>query len=130
MRDALFTAIDKSGLTGKDLNERSNVSQAQIYRERKGDDLSYSNIQRLINGLPRETYHQFCTLLMVGEMTSQELADLIMVPVTQLQQKPAGAQNNGLSKHQHQESTILPLKLPTSTATRYGVGFQKPLDAR
>jgi predicted transcriptional regulator len=106
LRDALFTAIDKSGLTGKELSERANVSQAQISRFRKGEDLSYSTIQRLINGLPRETHHQFCTLLMVGEMTSQELADLIMVAVTQLQQQPYESQNHGLDKYQRKDSTI------------------------
>lgn len=96
----MFKTIDRCELTAKELSERAGVSQAQISRFRKGEDLAFSTFQRLVDGLPREAYHQFCTLLMVDQMNNQELADLIMLAVTQLQQKSAESPTNGLDKNQ------------------------------
>ena len=106
LRNALFIAIDRCGLTAKELSEQSGVSQAQISRFRKGEDLTFSTYEKLIKGLPREAYHQFCALLMVEQMNNQELGDLIMTAVTQLQKKSVELPFDGLEKNKSQQSTI------------------------
>lgn len=106
LRNALFTAIDRYGLTAKELSEKSGVSQAQISRFRKGEDLTFSTYERLVKGLPREAYHQFCALLMVEQMNNQELGDLIMTAVTQLQKKSVELTSDGLDKNKSQQSTV------------------------
>ena len=96
LRNALFAAIDKSGLTGKELSERSGVTQSQISRFRKGEDIAFLTFQRLVSGLPREAYHQFITTLMVEQMSSQELGNVIMSAVTQLQKIPTESSDKPL----------------------------------
>lgn len=86
LRDALFKAVDRAELTGKQLSEKSGVSEAQISRFRKGGDISFKNFQKLIDGLTRQAYHQFVCQLLIEQMNNQELADLIMVAVSQLSQ--------------------------------------------
>ncbi|RUS93788.1 hypothetical protein DSM106972_095470 [Dulcicalothrix desertica PCC 7102] len=106
LRDALFTAIDKYQLTAKELSEKAGVSQAQISRFRKGEDLAFSTFQRLVDGLPRDAKNHFCTLLIVGEMDNQELGEMIMVAVAQLQSRAMESHNNGLDKNKPSGTTV------------------------
>jgi len=113
LKDALFKAMDKCGLTAKELSERSGVTQAQISRFRKGEDLAFLTFQRLVAGLPREAYHQFTTTLVVEQMDSQELGNLIMSAVTQLQQKPV--ESKSVIESKPTESSDKSLELEHST---------------
>ncbi len=84
LREVLFKAAERSELTGKELSERSGVSEAQISRFRKGGDISFKNFQRLVDGLPPHAYHQFACQLLVQRMSNKELSELVIVAVSRM----------------------------------------------
>ena len=63
LRKLLFEAVEKCGVTAKELSQSSGVSEAQISRFRSGGDIAFRNFQKLVDGLPPDALHKFTSLL-------------------------------------------------------------------
>ena len=84
LRQALFKAIDLSGISAKELSEMAKVTTAQISRFRKGKDVSSSTLQRLIDGLPPDAYAHFHSIIAPKQNSEDEIANQLLQLAYQL----------------------------------------------
>lgn len=87
LRQALFKAIELSGISAKDLSEMANVTPTQISRFRKGKDVSSSTLQRLIDGLPPDAYAHFHSIIAPKQNSEDEIANQLLQLAYQLKKK-------------------------------------------
>ncbi len=107
LRQALFKAIDLSGISAKELSEIAKVTPTQISRFRKGKDISSSTLQRLIDGLPPEAYAHFHSIIAPKQNSNNEIADQLFQLAHQLK-KNSKSPNLSVVKEDESDFPLLP----------------------
>jgi len=90
LREAFFSAVKESKLTGKELARLSGLSESQISEFRNGKrEITLENFEQAVNALPPDAFHRFWCQLAVSQMNQDQLCELITMAASQLKSNPA-----------------------------------------
>jgi transcriptional regulator with XRE-family HTH domain len=87
LRKELFEAVERCGLTAKELSQRSGVSEAQISRFRSGGNIAFRNFQKLVDGLPPGAFLPTSSESQTSEEIANELERLAQKVRRRVQEK-------------------------------------------